>query len=171
MSSEKSVNQKINRYILSFGSNQGSRIDNLKLALKAAGFFGEITKKSSIYESKAYGFEDQPPFLNTLCILESHFRPFRLLWKLKAIELKLGRTRSFRWGPRCIDIDILEWNGREINSHILTVPHIELEKRKFILTALQDMVPEFVTRSGQKILDLLKSCKDTGLVQLSKEQW
>jgi len=167
----KSSDEQINKYILSFGSNHGSRIDYLKLAIKAAGFFGEITKRSLIFESEAYGVKNQPDFVNVLCILESRYRPFRLLWKLKAIECKLGRTRSFRWGPRNIDIDIMEWNGAEINSDILAVPHTELKKRKFILTALQDLYPEFVTRSGEKISDLLKNCKDSGLVQISKEQW
>jgi 2-amino-4-hydroxy-6-hydroxymethyldihydropteridine diphosphokinase len=171
MSIIKSTNAKINRYLLSFGSNQGGRIKNLKQASAAAASLGQITKRSLIYESTAYGYIEQPAFLNALCLLESKYRPFRLLWKLKAIELKLGRTPSFRWGPREIDIDILEWNGKVIKTEILVIPHIELEKRRFVLTALQEIFPEYVTRSGEKILDLIKNCKDSGLVQLSKEQW
>ena len=156
---------------MSFGSNRGNRIINLKQASKAVSTLGLVKKKSLIYKSEAFGVENQPAFLNALCILESRYRPFRLLWKLKAIECKLGRTRSFRWGPRKIDVDIIDWDGSEVKSEILAVPHIEFKKRKFILTALQDVYPEFAARSGEKISDLLKNCKDSGLVQISKEQW
>ena len=129
------------KYILSLGSNSGGRRQSLQEAFAELKKIGRIIKRSPVYESDAVGFKAQEPFLNALCFFETSCRPFRLLWKLKAIELKLGRVRSFRWGPRKIDIDIIDWDGEAIKSDVLTVPHKEMENRNFILPPLRELTP------------------------------
>jgi len=159
------------KYLLSLGSNQGPRIHWLKKACTELMQLGSIRRRSAIYETDAFGVTAQPAFLNALCYLETSYRPFHLLWKLKAIELKLGRTRSIHWGPRRIDLDIIDYNGERIQTDILTIPHREAEKRKFILIPLHEINPAYRNRSGTPVQTLINDCRDAGRVQPFNQQW
>jgi len=147
-------------YYLSLGSNLGDRRKNLHKVLHGLTRLGKIVKLSALYESEAVGMENQPLFLNMICILQSDLRPHRLIRKLKALEAELGRCPAPRWGPRIIDVDIVEYDGEPVDSSILRIPHQEWEKRNFVLVPFKEVAAQFVTREGKPIRVILEKCPD-----------
>jgi len=132
---------------------------------------GVVEKKSSIFVSEPYGVKNQFNFLNAVCILKFDQSPHRLLRAIKKIESKIGRQVSFRWGPREIDIDILDWEGEPISSEILTVPHEEIKLRNFVLLPLQEIDSEYCFRNGDNIEKIIKLCPDKTEVKYYDDQW
>ena len=147
-------------YYLSLGSNLGDRLKNLQSALRGIARLGKIVKLSALYETEAVGVENQPLFLNMVCILQSDLSPFRLIRKLKAIEAALGRRPAPKWGARVIDVDIVEYEGEPVATDILHIPHKEWEKRKFVLIPFKEVAAQFVTREGKPIRLVLEKCPD-----------
>ena len=129
---------------LGIGSNLGDREENLAQARDSIESFAQIEAVSPVYETDAWGFEDQPAFLNQVIHIKTSLSPQALLNRIKRIEKDLGRKKSFRWGPRLIDIDILFFADYIIESASLTIPHKELHKRAFVLVPLADIAPDFV---------------------------
>ncbi|HQN68578.1 MAG TPA: 2-amino-4-hydroxy-6-hydroxymethyldihydropteridine diphosphokinase [Anaerolineaceae bacterium] len=129
---------------LGIGSNLGDREENLAQARDSIEAFVRIEAVSPVYETNAWGFEDQPAFLNQVIHIKTSLTPQALLRRIKRIEKDLGRKKSFRWGPRLIDIDILFFADYIIESASLTIPHKELHKRAFVLVPLADIAPDFV---------------------------
>lgn len=129
---------------LGIGSNLGDREENLAQARDSIEAFVRIEAVSPVYETDAWGFEDQPAFLNQVIHIKTSLTPQALLRRIKRIEKDLGRKKSFRWGPRLIDIDILFFADYIIESASLTIPHKELHKRAFVLVPLADIAPDFV---------------------------
>ena len=145
-------------YYLSLGGNVGHRRKYLLQALNGLKAFGSLQAVSSLYESAPFGVRNQRFFLNLVCTLESSLRPFRLLGKIKALETQLGRQRSHRWGPREIDIDLIDWSGPSIRSGVLNLPHRGLPERLFVLIPLQEIAPSFRDRQGRHIASIIKRC-------------
>ncbi len=139
------------KYYVGLGSNLGARLKNLQAAKRALKNLGSVVGQSSVYESQPWGKANQPVFLNAVLILKSPLRPFRLLRKLKRLEMELGRYRTERWGARIIDLDLLQWEGAAVYSTILQLPHPYLEARSFVLKPLYEVAPRFVLPSGKKI--------------------
>ena len=158
------------RFYIGLGSNIGDRENNIAIALKEIQSIGVVEKRSTIYESKPLGFKDQDDFLNAVCILNANIDAFNLLKRLKLIEKKMGREKSIKWGPRLIDLDIIDWEGETINMHELTIPHPEMQKRKFVLFPLSEIDPDFVHKNGRTIRQLLDNCPD-GVIKKYKEHW
>ncbi len=131
---------------------------------------GIIEKKSAIYESEPCGFKNQQNFLNAVCILNFNDDVFVLLNQLKMIEKNMGRKRVVRWGPRIIDLDIIEWNGEKIETNKLKVPHPEMYNRNFVLIPLADIEPEYKDRNGKSIKQILANCPP-GFIQKYRKQW
>jgi 2-amino-4-hydroxy-6-hydroxymethyldihydropteridine diphosphokinase len=131
---------------LSLGSNVGARRDNLEAALAGLGQLPEttLTKRSGIYETEPYGVVEQPAFLNMAAEIETGLQPLELLDAIKAIERRVGRRRTKRWGPREIDIDIILWEDRVVESEDLAVPHNDFRQRAFVLVPLAEIAPEAV---------------------------
>jgi 2-amino-4-hydroxy-6-hydroxymethyldihydropteridine diphosphokinase len=151
------------RVFLGLGSNLGER----ELYLNAAA--AEVNKLhdtetvwySSVYETDAYGKADQPRFLNAVGEIETVLQPGALLEELKSIERRVGRSPGERWGPREIDLDILLYDGLVFNDGCVTVPHPELEKRKFILVPLREIAPDLVHPvTGMTVKELGEACPD-----------
>ncbi len=145
------------RYYLALGTNDGDKENNIKRAIDALKSLGEIKKVSSFHTTKPWGYKEQEDFLNAAIEIESNLEPEDMLHAIKEIEQKLGRKRTFRWGPRIIDIDILLcFDGeKEIcyEDEQLTIPHRNLCDRDFYLLCLKDLG---VTRvCGKDIDDLL----------------
>ena len=139
--------------ILGFGSNLGNRAIHLKRAIsslsRGCGAVLHDVRLSRIYESPALTPTGAPaawdhPFLNCALSGETTLEPGELLRHVQEIERSLGRQDHERWAPRVIDIDILWWNGREIRSDDLTIPHPEILKRSFVLEPLRDLIPDAV---------------------------
>ena len=98
-----------------------------------------ILKQSSFYQSEPIGKKNQPWFVNAAIEIQTTLSPESLLKTLLNIEQQMGRTRSEKWGPRVIDLDILDYEGRMINSKSLTLPHPEMLNRRFVLEPLSEI--------------------------------
>jgi 2-amino-4-hydroxy-6-hydroxymethyldihydropteridine diphosphokinase len=148
-------------YIL-LGSNLGNREQNLGSALdKIASGVGRILAQSSLYQSEPWGISQQPQFLNLVAEINSRNDPQQVLQKLLAIETELGRERFEKWGPRTIDLDILFFNDRVIQTENLIVPHPGLPMRRFALVPLCEIAPNFFHPLLEKTCQqLLKECTD-----------
>ncbi len=120
------------RVLLILGTNLGNRKENLKRAeTLIEKFVGRVLKRSSIIETQPFGVLNQPHFLNYGLLVETFHPPFELLKLLKWIEKRVGRYRTYRWGPRVIDIDIVRLEGLKISTPELKVPHPGLRNREF----------------------------------------
>lgn len=129
---------------LGLGTNLGDRRGNLQAAVAALPPLVEVMAESKVYETPAWGFEDQPTFLNMAVKAQTDLAPGDLLAYLKGIEARLGRTATFRWGPRVIDIDILFYDDLLLETPELVIPHARLHERAFVLIPLLDIDPELV---------------------------
>lgn len=157
--SEYNMNAKV---FLLLGTNMGDRNNNLVNALLAIHQdAGKVYKKSSVYQTAAWGKTDQQPFYNQVIELETSLNPFQLLTTLLSIEQKMGRKRTEHWGERKIDIDILFYGDEIIETSDLIVPHPQLEYRRFTLVPLHEIAPDFVHPVLQKkVYELLEACPD-----------
>ncbi len=130
---------------LGLGSNRGDRKKNISKAIKLLEKSGQkVLRVSSLRETKPYGYKKQKKFLNAVVKLKTKLLPLELLKLCKKIEKKIGRTESFRWGPREIDIDILFFGEKTIKNKKLTIPHGDLHNRTFALQPLTEIAPNFV---------------------------
>ncbi len=127
---------------LGLGSNLGDRRHNISKALDLLSKALRLHKISSIYETEPVGFSNQPKFLNAVCEMKTNLSPLQLLTFIKGIETKSGRKPSFKNAPRIIDIDILLYNNKIVNTPVLTIPHPALVERAFVLIPLAEIRPE-----------------------------
>lgn len=151
-----------NAYLL-IGGNVGDRQENLRQAVNAidTSCGGQVVQQSAIYETAAWGKTDQQAFLNQALLLSTAFTPLHLLQQILQTEVLLGRVRQERYGPRIIDIDILFFNDAIINEPALTIPHPEVQNRRFALVPLQEIAPGLVHPVLKKSIDqLLQECPD-----------
>lgn len=148
---------------LGLGTNRGSREENLieaiSLLTKAP---LKITAISSIYETEPWGYEEQSDFLNLCLELETKLAPQELLEECQRIEDEMGRIRDKKWGPRIIDIDILVYDNREVETAQLTIPHPRIEERAFVLVPLQELNPSLKIR-GKRITAYVKEISTEGI--------
>jgi 2-amino-4-hydroxy-6-hydroxymethyldihydropteridine diphosphokinase len=148
-------------YLL-IGGNEGDRIAYLSKARECIGLSGcHIRQVSAIYETAAWGKEDQSDFLNQALEIQTDLDAPNLMAVLLDIEEKMGRRRAGKYGSRMIDIDILFFNTDIIRLPQLIVPHPEIQNRRFVLTPMDEIAPQFIHPVlGQSIRDLLKECPD-----------
>lgn len=156
-------------YLL-IGSNLGNRDFFLEKACELLSQrAGTYRRTSSIYETAPWGKIDQPSFLNQAIELETNLSPKDLLQVLLKIELELGRTRTEKYGPRTIDIDILLYGNEIIEQPELQIPHPQLANRRFALLPLFELNPQLVHPvTGITLEALLNQCPDEGLVHQLK---
>jgi 2-amino-4-hydroxy-6-hydroxymethyldihydropteridine diphosphokinase len=153
-------------YIL-LGSNEGNKLLNLRVALEAIKGLGTLKKVSSIYETAAWGIENQESFFNQVCILQTNLAPSDLLSSLLAIELSMGRKREKKWAARLIDIDILYVGQTTIETENLQIPHPYLHLRRFTLVPLCEIAADFLHPIYKKTnQELLSACPDLLEVKL-----
>lgn len=132
------------RVFLSLGSNLGDRLANLRQAQAALSPEVVLLQASQVYETPPWGYADQPPFLNQVLEVQTELEPEALLGKLKQVEVDLGRVKNFRYGPRCIDLDILFYSDQIYQSETLTIPHPSLADRAFVLVPLNELAADFI---------------------------
>ncbi|MFM1963790.1 MAG: hypothetical protein RLZZ172_2635 [Bacteroidota bacterium] len=162
------TNQFTNKAYLLIGGNIGERISNLNAASAAIEeSCGKITAQSKIYETAAWGNENQPNFLNQLFIIETCLMPMDLLNQILNIESVLGRKRDVPNDPRTIDIDILYYNDLVLKSKALTIPHPRIGKRRFSLVPLMEIAPDMVDPDlNLTIREMYERCDDQLAVNL-----
>lgn len=141
---------------LALGSNVGDSAVHIKQAIVLLGDVISDLQQAPVYISKAVGYTDQPDFLNTAVSGQTSLSPQALLARVKQIEQDVGRTTTFRHGPREIDIDIIFYGQQTLKSRDLTIPHPSFSERDFVLKPLADLDPALTDPvSGRKIADLL----------------
>jgi 2-amino-4-hydroxy-6-hydroxymethyldihydropteridine diphosphokinase len=143
---------------LLLGTNVGDRFENLSEARKR---LGNVLRSSSVYATAAWGNTRQPEFYNQVIEIESDLSPADLLKRIWDIEKEMGRIRDEKWGPRVIDIDILFYNDQVIKTDLLTVPHPEIQNRKFTLVPLSELTDMIHPLLKKNISKLLEECNDT----------
>ncbi|MDI3473143.1 MAG: dihydroneopterin aldolase / 2-amino-4-hydroxy-6-hydroxymethyldihydropteridine diphosphokinase [Thermotogaceae bacterium] len=128
-----------------FGGNVGDVVERFIKAIEFLEEFGmKAFKKSSLYSSKPYGFEEQDDFVNCVVLFETDFIPEIVLGLFKRTERILGRIERFKWGPREIDIDILFYDSLIYKKPELTIPHKDIQNRDFVLRPMLEIAPDFV---------------------------
>ena len=144
------------------GTNEGDREKNLSEAKELiANEGGRIMKRSFVYETEAWGNEDQPLFYNCALLIETKKNARELLDTVLNIEKKMGRVRNAKWEPRIIDIDILFFNEEIINEEGLRIPHPFIAERRFVLVPLNEISANAIHPvHKKKISELLAQCSD-----------
>lgn len=158
---------KTYRVFLGLGSNIGEREKFLNKAVDELKKIHDtkVVWTSSVYETDPVGKTDQPKFLNAAAEIETQLNPRELYEEVKAIEERLGRKTGKRWGPREIDVDLLVYDGVVYQDEKVTVPHPEMEGRKFVLVPLKEIAPDLVHPiSGMTMEELVAACRDVGRV-------
>jgi len=128
---------------LGIGSNLGNRNRNIKEAIKEINLLKntQVIKISRIIETKPVGGPPtQGNFLNAALKMQTRIPPLKLLKDLKKIEKGLGRAKTVRYGPRAIDLDILFYGDRVINTKELKIPHPRLFARDFVIKPLSEVI-------------------------------
>jgi 2-amino-4-hydroxy-6-hydroxymethyldihydropteridine diphosphokinase len=149
----------MSRAVLSLGSNLGDRFGFLKSVIEDLG--PSVTAVSTVYETKPWGVEDQPDFLNAVCVVED---PRRDHWAWlragQALEQAAGRVRERRWGPRTLDVDIVTVDGVVSDDPELLLPHPGTPDRASVLIPWLEIDPGAVLPGHGLIRDLLSALPD-----------
>lgn len=152
---------------IALGTNLGDRAANLAKAIAALPPEVAVVRESSIYLTPPWGYADQPEFYNQTLEARTSLSPRGLLYTLKTIEREMGRTKTFRYGPRIIDLDILFFGDQVIQEDDLQIPHPRLQERAFVLAPMQEIAPKFIHPVLHKsIEDLLAEVDAEGVRQL-----
>lgn len=130
--------------VLGLGSNLGQKMSNLYRAVEALQRVPgtNIVKLSNVYKTYPVGYIEQPVFLNDAVLIETELSPRALLGVCLGIEAAMGRVREFKNGPRCIDIDLLYYEGEKSDDPELILPHPRINERNFVVTTLKDLFPD-----------------------------
>lgn len=153
---------------IAFGSNMGDRmayindaIANLKADMRC-----EVKKVSKFVESKPYGGVEQDNFYNGVLELRTLLEPKELLEFLQAEEKHAGRVRKEHWGPRTLDLDILYFDDMVIETDALTIPHVDMQYRDFVLVPLNEIAPyKRHPLIGLTTKEMLRKLKDSYVTQ------
>ena len=147
---------------LLIGGNLGDRLANLAAARRLISQrIGNVVKASSLYETQPWGNADQPDFLNQALEVATELPPLVVLKVILEIEKQLGRQRADKWSARTIDIDILFYDAKVLNTKDLTLPHPNLHERNFALVPMLEIAPNKQHPISKKnIEELYEACED-----------
>ena len=143
--------KNLNSIFLSLGTNVGDKNKNLLEGLTFLKEFVNILSISSVYKTEPLLYEDQEDFLNIVTEIDYQGTAKSLLLIIKDIEIQEGRKKTFRYGPRIIDIDIIFFKGEEINEEDLIIPHYDWNNRLFVIQPLYELLNKPLNKSNYKI--------------------
>jgi 2-amino-4-hydroxy-6-hydroxymethyldihydropteridine diphosphokinase len=127
--------------VLGIGTNIGDRAENINSAMESLSLVPgiKVLRISDTYETKPWGYTDQPNFYNNVVEIETSLSPAALLGVCLGIEAGMGRVREFKNGPRIIDIDVLVYEGVISDTKELVLPHPRIGERDFVLVPLKEL--------------------------------
>lgn len=158
---------------IGIGSNLGDPRGQVEQALQELDSISNshCVRHSSLYQSEPLTSDaspkDQPDYINAVAELDTTLEPQALLAELHGIEARHGRVREEHWGPRTLDLDILLYDDRIINSPELTVPHPGLYDRNFVLYPLVEIAPDLVIPGAGDIGGLVARCERGSLKKIN----
>ena len=156
---------------LGLGSNTGNRQENLNQALDLLSHRLRGEQVSATYDTEPVGNPDQPRFLNLVCRASTGLEPMALLTLVQGIESKLGRLPHTSNEPRPLDIDILFYGDRVMETPELVIPHPRLAERDFVLVPLAEIAPDLVHPvEGKTIRELKQAINEVqGILKLGDD--
>jgi 2-amino-4-hydroxy-6-hydroxymethyldihydropteridine diphosphokinase len=143
--------------VVSLGANVGDPKANLDLAVALLREATDVIAVSSYLPTKPVGGPEQPDYLNAVAIVDSELPAKDLLALLNGIETAMGRTREIHWGPRVIDLDLIQYGGLLVSDEKLTLPHPRAHERRFVLAPWFEIEPEAILLTHGRISDLLNT--------------
>ena len=152
---------------IGLGSNIGDGIIQINKAINMLEKAGVcLEKKSSFYLSPAWGLEEQDDFVNAVIQIHTAHTPLKLLHVCLETENKMGRKRLSKWGPRLIDIDLLEYKRLEFETEELTLPHPWYTRRDFVLLPLAELAPGWVPTGDRRTVETLINLLPKRLIEI-----
>lgn len=153
---------------IGLGSNLGDSQEILKEAIEKLQSLGQV-RVSKLYQSPPMGPQDQPNYFNAVAELVTELEPLALLDELQRFENESGRVRLRRWGERTLDLDLLLYGQENIQNERLTVPHVGILERDFVVIPLLDLNPT-IQIAGQSLANL-ELTQHATLTALADESW
>jgi 2-amino-4-hydroxy-6-hydroxymethyldihydropteridine diphosphokinase len=141
--------------VVALGANIGSPREQMDVAIALLREATEVKAVSSYFVTKPVGGPEQPDYLNAVCILESELPALDLLAVLQGIEKSLGRERDVRWGPRTIDLDLIQYGSLLSAAAELELPHPRAHERRFVLEPWFEIESDAILLTHGKISELL----------------
>lgn len=142
--------------VIALGANIGDPKENLDLAIALLKEATDFQCVSSYYSTAPVGGPEQPDYLNAVCIIESDLPAIDLLSLLHGVEKSLGRERNEHWGPRTIDLDLIQYGSLLSSSDELQLPHPRTHERRFVLEPWFEIEPDAILLTHGKIGQLLE---------------
>ena len=142
--------------VIALGANIGNPQENLDLAIALLREATDVKKVSTYYATAPVGGPEQPDYLNAVCIIESDLPAMDLLSLLHGIEKSLGRERVVHWGPRTIDLDLIQYGGLLSKADELMLPHPRAYERRFVLEPWFEIEPDAILLTHGSIKELLE---------------
>jgi len=153
---------------IGIGSNLGDKIRNCKSAVEGLAKLrgSRVLVSSSLYKTEPVGYREQDWFVNCVVKIGTAWGPHALFRHLKEIEKILGRQKTFMWGPRVIDLDLLLYNTDRYSDRDLQIPHPRLHERAFVLVPLCEIAPAVIHPAlGKTARKLLEALDETEAVE------
>jgi 2-amino-4-hydroxy-6-hydroxymethyldihydropteridine diphosphokinase len=141
--------------VVALGAKIGSPREQMDVAIALLREATEVKAVSSYFVTKPVGGPEQPDYLNAVCILESELPALDLLAVLQGIEKSLGRERIVQWGPRTIDLDLIQYGSLLSAAAELELPHPRAHERRFVLEPWCEIEPDAILLTHGKISELL----------------
>lgn len=130
-----------------------------------------VRRRSSLYETEPVGLIEQPWYLNAVVAGRTNLMPREVLVLCKRIERERGRKKTFRFGPRVLDIDVLLYKGQVVREEGLEIPHPRMHERRFVLVPLLEIAPKIVDpRNGKRFAKILAGLDEEKKVTKLKEK-
>ena len=145
--------------VVALGANLENPREAIELAIALLREATDVEKVSTLYETKPVGGPEQDNYINAVCIIKSDLPALDLLALLNGIEKSMGRVRIEKWGPRIIDLDLIQYGNILSNSEELELPHPRAFERKFVLEPWYEIEPDAILLTHGAISQLLEELK------------
>jgi 2-amino-4-hydroxy-6-hydroxymethyldihydropteridine diphosphokinase len=145
--------------VVALGANLENPREAVELAIALLREATEVQKVSSLYETKPVGGPEQNNYINAVCVIDSELPALNFLALLHGIEKSMGRVRIEKWGPRIIDLDLIQYGNILSNSDELELPHPRAFERKFVLEPWHEVEPDAILLTHGAISQLLEEMK------------